>query len=100
MASVKAPSEFWLSPDAPERYLDMHVKPTLQKLLNDAQAKGFTVNNRATCVEIFRKHARTGKVHAGITVYEDGTAIDMTIGDLTVARSIRKDADMRNVLGL
>ena len=72
----------------------------LEKLVSDAEKAGYTVKRSASSVQIFKVHGGHGKIVRGLEVYEDGTAFDMTVNDLSVARGLRSYKAMRKVLEL
>lgn len=71
-----------------------------EALLRDARAAGMEVVEKGSTADIIAKrNARTGRVLKGLRLFDNGTAVDMTV-DLSVAKAIRGDRTIRKMLGL
>jgi hypothetical protein len=70
----------------------------LHNLLEDAKAKGFTVETEGTKIRISKRVGRWSEIR-GIELFDDGTAFDLSV-DLSVTRGMRSYEDMRSVLGI
>jgi hypothetical protein len=72
------------------------ITPRRQRLLDDAQKAGYSIEIQAHEIRI-TKQVRNKK--KGLVIYVDGTAFDITV-DIRVAKGIRSYRDMRAVLGI
>ena len=69
-------------------------------LFSDAVAAGYIVERyRGTDLLIIKRVGRWKKP-VGLIVYEDGTAFDLSVDDLSVAKCLRSCTKMRFVLGI
>lgn len=71
----------------------------MTSLIFDAHQAGYDVFADGTTTLIVRRIGRR-EMPKGLRIYDDGTAIDLSVGDLGVAKGIRSYKDMRAVLGL
>ncbi len=69
-----------------------------RELCHQARENGYSIVEKNEAIEISKTHGRWRKI-AGILIYPDGPAFDLTV-DLSVARGMRSYDDMRRVLNL
>lgn len=67
------------------------------RIVDQARRAGFTVRESVTCVMVYRSHPN-GHTTCGVVLYEDGTALDITVrADLAKNLTL---AGVRATLGL
>ena len=72
---------------------------SMKQLYTDAMRAGWLIETGTQATFLVKRNKRTGKIYAGLGIYPDGTAFDVTVR-LDAARGMRSYKDMRAVLGI
>jgi hypothetical protein len=75
------------------------MTPRMTSLIADAKRAGYRVTTKGTTTVILKLVGRWNRPH-GLLIYDDGTAIDVSVEHLDVAKGLRSYKDMRAVLHL